>query len=118
MLIPLSPEEKLVPLGPLALTTTLALLYTVPEGLQSEIVSVRLINTTAASITGQLQVVRRGLTAGTDKIVVPDFTILGNDFPQFDLFEVLGVGDALWGKASATGMNLTAKLLTRYTGLR
>lgn len=89
---------------PLAATA----LYTVPTGSRVMLKDFDLSNTTAGALLAYVYLVPSGDSPTTSNLLVPGSQIEGLQIMQWSGTQVLEEGDALYGKASAAGVNLRA----------
>ena len=84
--------------------TTATVLYTVPAGFKTEVLSIDLANTTAATVNCTIYLVPSGGSAGTTNMLVPNSPIGGYSMMQWTGDQVINAGDTIVG----TGTGITA----------
>jgi hypothetical protein len=95
-------------LGQVALTTTVATIYTTPALTKTFVKQIDICNTTNGTLTVNVHIVPALGTAGTANAIYYTFSIVANSVLQWKGVQIMDAGDTLQAKGSSTGLTLTA----------
>ena len=83
------------------------LLYTIPTDFKVDLQDITIGNTTTAPISIKVHLVASGGSVADSNMFVPNVSIPGNTFIQWDGIQTLNPGDFIQGIASASGISIS-----------